>query len=155
MNASYFRSSFSVTGDKALKLSQPCPASAGSLDRFSYVSRLISGSDDEFLRKASATFSQMEAHRRFRHAIYRRSLNCFRRDYRRLEAQALAGMQDRNVSIDEILTSRWRMNRELAKLEFAGLMYRFGIPAGDRVRNALRSLQQSLTTSASASVAIV
>jgi hypothetical protein len=144
MNSAYFHSSLAVTAGKTAKFAETCHTSSPSIERFSYIARLIARDDDDFLRASGATFSQMAAHRRFRYGIYRRSLNCFRRDYRGLEAQALAGMQDRNVSIDEILTARWKMKLEMAKLELAGILYLSGIPAGNRVRQALQSLENAL-----------
>jgi hypothetical protein len=144
MNGAYFQSSPALTAGKTAKFVETCHSAAPSVERFGYIARLIAGDDDEFLRTSGATLSQMAAHRRFRYAIYRRSLSCFRRDYRRLEAQALAGMQEHNVSIDEILTSRWKMKFEMAKLEFAGVLYLSGIPAGNQVLQALRSIENSL-----------
>jgi len=145
MNAGYFQSSLALKAGKAAKFVATRRTDSPSVQRFSYLARLIAGEDDAFLRKSGATLSQMAAHRRFRYNIYRRSLNCFRRDYRRLEAQALAGMQEHNVSIDEIVASRWKIKLEMVRLEFAGILYLAGIPAGSSVRQVLRSLESSLS----------
>jgi hypothetical protein len=150
MNTEYFRNTLPISGENSRELTKFGGRKSVSVERFGYVARLIDGADDEFLRATGATFSQMAAHKRFRHSVYRRSLNSLQRDYRILEARALAGMQDHNVSIDEIVKSRWTIKFEIAKLEWAGVMYRFGIPAGNRVSEILANLQNALRLPATA-----
>jgi hypothetical protein len=144
MNTEYFHYATPISSGNSNELSELAGRKSVSVERFGYVARLIDGADDQFLRAAGATFSQMAAHKRFRHSIFRRSLTALQRDYRILEARALAGMQDQDVSIDEIVKSRWTIKFEIARLEWAGVMYRFGIPAGNRVAEILANLQNAL-----------
>jgi hypothetical protein len=153
MNTEYFRYAAPVSQDNSRELSAIAEQKPVSVERFGYVARLINGADDEYLRASGATFSQMAAHKRFRHAVYRRSLNSLRRDYGILEARALAGMQEQDVTIEEIVKSRWTVKFEIAKLEWAGVMYRLGIPAGNHVAEILANLQSALIPANAVSMA--
>ena len=153
MNTDYFRCAAPISLGNSKELMKFSDRKPVSVDRFGYVARLVDGADDEFLRASGATFSQMAAHKRFRHTVYRRSLSSLRRDYGILEARALAGMQNQDITIEEIVKARWTVKVEIAKLEWAGVLYRFGIPAGNRVAEILANLQASLIPSTALSAA--
>ncbi len=100
--------------------------SAGSLQRFRYLSRLLDSRDDELLRSRGASRAVRMMVRRGHFTAFRKSLRSFRAELTSLEQAALESMAGDGASFEVIAKSRLEIHAQLWKLRGAGWAYLLG-----------------------------
>ncbi len=124
------------------------PGPARDLERFSYICRIISGKDDDFIRRAGIGRLERMRFRQRRWRVYRRSVAALRRYCACLERAALAGVAERRVEFEQVFLARMSVRLAVTRLQTAGVLYAIGAfgESGFAVRAGVQSLSEALAT---------